>query len=207
MISRFLLAFSSHLNQPTCYRSMKARRVDGARVAYYSMAFVFVFNAIMGVSGYMTFGDKTDGDITLNFSSSYLMMLIGRLGMCVSVFFIYVMLVVLVREAVEAEVNINRRKRAEQGGFVEFKFTFKQFLMFSTVWVMVTALIGWFTPGVQVVLGLLGSTLGAMSAYIIPGALGLKLLTKFDKTGAWTLMTVGFVTMAFGLFANINRLL
>lgn len=194
------MAFSAHLNQPTCYRSMKSPKQDGPAVCLYSMIFVLIFNAMMGVCGYLAFGQATMGDITLNFPASYIMMMIGRIGMCVSVFNIFVMLFILVRESIEAEVTLSRK--------LPFTFSRKQSFLFSLVWIAATALIGWMTPGVEVALGFIGCTLGATSAYILPGYLSLKLLNKsvMDRRCAYVLLGAGFFTLVTGMYANIVKI-
>src|ERR1700755_3478797 len=73
-------AFVCHHNSLLIYGSLKKPTLDRfAKVTHYSTAISMVACLIMALAGYLTFGDKTQGNVLNNFPVDNLMVNIARL--------------------------------------------------------------------------------------------------------------------------------
>ncbi|KAK6499560.1 hypothetical protein TWF481_009927 [Arthrobotrys musiformis] len=175
-------AFVCHHNSLLIYGSLRKPTLDRfARVTHYSTGISMVACMGMAFAGFLTFGDKTMGNVLNNFPNSNLMVNIARFCFGLN------MLTTLPLEAfVCREVMLGY-------WYPGAPFEMKRHIMFTTGLVLSALLISLFTCDLGAVFELIGATSACALAYILPPLCYIKLSTRSWRTAlAWG--CVGFGT-------------
>lgn len=164
-------AFVCHHNSLLIYGSLERPTIDRfARVTHYSTGISMIACLLMALAGFLTFGDKTLGNVLNNFPSDNTMVNVARLCFGLN------MLTTLPLEAfVCREVMLNYYFPGEP-------FNMNLHLIFSTSLVVSAMTLSLFTCDLGNVFELVGSTSAAAMAYILPPLCYIKLTTRSWKT-------------------------
>ena len=175
-------AFVCHHNSLLIYGSLRKPTIDRfSRVTHYSTGISLVACLVMALSGYLTFGDKTLGNVLNNFPQDNLMVNIARL------FFGLNMLTTLPLEAFVCREVMN------EYWFADEPYHPNRHIIFTTSLVISALTLSLMTCDLAVVFELFGATSACALAFILPPLCFIK-LTK--KRNAQTYMAMGVV--AFG---------
>ncbi|OSS51483.1 hypothetical protein B5807_03627 [Epicoccum nigrum] len=175
-------AFVCHHNSLLIYGSLRKPTIDRfARVTHYSTGISLVACLVMALSGFLTFGDKTLGNVLNNFPQDNLMVNVARL------FFGLNMLTTLPLEAFVCREVMN------EYWFADEPFHPNRHIIFSTSLVVSALTLSLMTCDLGVVFELFGATSACALAFILPPLCFIK-LTK--KRTAETYLAMGVV--AFG---------
>lgn len=150
---------------------------------------------LMALAGFLTFGDKTLGNVLNNFSSDNVMVNVARLCFGLN------MLTTLPLEAfVCREVML-------EFWFRDKPFNLKLHLLFSTGLVVSAMCISLLTCDLGVVFELVGATSACALAYILPPLCYIKLSTRSWKTYvAMAVVVFGFAVMCISVVQAILQL-
>jgi solute carrier family 38 (sodium-coupled neutral amino acid transporter), member 11 len=151
---------------------------------------------LMALSGFLTFGDKTLGNVLNNFPADNTMVNIARLCFGLN------MLTTLPLEAfVCREVMLNYWFPGEP-------FNMNLHLIFSSSLVVSAMAISLITCDLGVVMDLVGSTSACAMAYILPPLCYIKLTTRSWKTYvAWGVVAFGCVVMGISMLQAIGKVI
>ena len=151
---------------------------------------------IMAIAGFLTFGDKTLGNVLNNFSSDNTMVNIARL------FFGLNMLTTLPLEAfVCREVMITYF-------YPDEPFNMKRHLIYSTGLVVGATLLSLVTCDLGAVFELVGATSAVAMAYILPPMCYIKLTTRSWRTYlACAIIVFGVAVMLITTFQAISKII
>lgn len=175
-------AFVCHHNSLLIYGSLRKPTIDRfSRVTHYSTGISLVACLVMALSGYLTFGDKTLGNVLNNFPQDNLMVNIARL------FFGLNMLTTLPLEAFVCREVMN------EYWFADEPYHPNRHIIFTTSLVVSALTLSLMTCDLGVVFELFGATSACALAFILPPLCFIKLTKKRDKQ---TYMAMGVV--AFG---------
>jgi sodium-coupled neutral amino acid transporter 11 len=194
---RLLVAFVCHHNSLLIYGSLKTPTIDRfSRVTHISTAVSMLACLLMALAGFLTFGDKTLGNVLNNFPADNTMVNIARLCFGLN------MLTTLPLEAfVCREVMLNYY-------FPEKPFNMKLHLVFSTSLVVGAMIISMMTCDLGIVFELVGSTSACAMAYILPPLCYIKLTTRSWKTYmAWFVVLFGCVVMGISLVQAVGKIM
>ncbi|KHJ33616.1 putative transmembrane amino acid transporter [Erysiphe necator] len=196
-ISVISFALVCQHNSLLIYDSLKTPTLDRfARVTHYSTGVSMLACLLMALSGYITFGSLTQGNVLNNFPPDNILINLARLCFGLN------MLTTLPLEAfVCREVMLNYWLAGEPFNiFIHISFT--TFLVFSA---MMFSLI---TCDLGVVFELIGAISACGLAYILPPLCYLKLSTRSWKTiPALACIIFGFLTMIISLSQTFIKLL
>jgi sodium-coupled neutral amino acid transporter 11 len=174
-------AFVCHHNSLLIYGSLKKPTLDRfAVVTHYSTGISMVACLVLGIGGYLTFGDKTQGNLLNNFPTDNTFVNIARLCFGLN------MLTTLPLEAFVCREVMTRYF------FPDEPFNANRHLIFSTSLVITAMTLSLFTCDLGAVFELIGATSAAALAYILPPLCYIKLSTRSWKTAA------AYVCVAFG---------
>ncbi|KAJ1338205.1 solute carrier family 38 (sodium-coupled neutral amino acid transporter) member 11 [Microdochium nivale] len=190
-------AFVCHHNSLLIYGSLETPTIDRfSRVTHYSMGVSTLACLTMALVGFLTFGDKTKGNVLNNFPADNTMVTIARL--C----FGFNMLTTLPLEAfVCREVMLNYFFPGEP-------FSMKLHLMLSTSLVVSALAISLLTCDVGAVFDLVGATSACALAYILPPLCYIKLSTRSWRTWmAWAVVMFGSVVMVVSMFQSVTKMI
>lgn len=150
----------------------------------------------MALVGFLTFGDKTLGNVLNNFPADNSMVNIARLCFGLN------MLTTLPLEAfVCREVMFNYWFPGEP-------FNLKLHVIFSSALVVSAMGISLITCDLGVVFELVGATSACALAYILPPLCYIKLSTRSWKTYvAWAVVVFGCAVMGISLFQSISKMI
>jgi len=164
-------AFVCHHNSLLIYGSLKTPTIDRfARVTHFSTTVSMVACLLMALAGFLTFGDKTLGNVLNNFPADNTMVTIARLCFGLN------MLTTLPLEAfVCREVMFNYFFPGEP-------FNLPLHLIFSTSLVVSAMVLSLLTCDLGAVFELVGATSACALAYILPPLCYIKLTTRSWKT-------------------------
>ncbi|KAI1842715.1 hypothetical protein JX265_005041 [Neoarthrinium moseri] len=190
-------AFVCHHNSLLIYGSLRTPTIDRfARVTHYSAGVSMAACLLMALVGFLTFGDKTQGNVLNNFPADNSMVNIARLCFGLN------MLTTLPLEAfVCREVMLNYWFPGEP-------FNMNLHLIFSSALVVSAMVISLMTCDLGVVFELVGATSACALAYILPPLCYIKLSTRSWKTYvAWAVVAFGCAVMAISLFQAVGKMI
>ncbi|KAI0391022.1 acid protease [Xylariaceae sp. FL0594] len=174
-------AFVCQHNSLLIYGSLKTPTIDRfATVTHYSTGVSMIACLVMALAGFLTFGDKTLGNVLNNFPADNTMVTIARLCFGLN------MLTTLPLEAfVCREVMLNY-------WFPNEPFNMNLHLIYSSALVVSAMVLSLFTCDLGIVFELVGATSAAALAYILPPLCYMKLSTRSWKTyGAGVVVAFG----------------
>lgn len=189
-------AFVCHHNSLLIYGSLRKPTIDRfSRVTHYSTGISLVACLVMALSGYLTFGDKTLGNVLNNFPNDNLMVNIARL------FFGLNMLTTLPLEAFVCREVMNNY------WFPDEPFHPNRHLVFSTSLVLTALALSLMTCDLGVVFELFGATSACALAFILPPLCYIKLSKKSSKTYlAMAVVAFGCTVMVISIIKTTSKL-
>ncbi|MCJ1476694.1 hypothetical protein MMC13_005362 [Lambiella insularis] len=190
-------AFVCHHNSLLIYGSLRKPTMDRfARVTHYSTSISMVACLAMALAGFLTFGDKTVGNVLNNFPNDNIMVNIARFCFGLN------MLTTLPLEAfVCREVMTNY-------WFPDEPFNPNRHLIFSTSLVVSAMTLSLLTCDLGAVFELIGATSACALAYILPPLCYIKLSTRSWKTvPAVTCVVFGVVVMGISLVQAVTKMI
>lgn len=155
-----------------------------------------VFCLVLALGGFLTFGDKTLGNVLNNFPSDNTMVNIARLCFGLN------MLTTLPLEAfVCREVMLTYF-------FPDEPFDMRRHLLFSTSLVVSALVLSLVTCDLGVVFELVGATSAVAMAYILPPMCYIKLTTRSWRTYmAYAVVVFGVVVMIISVFQAVGKMI
>ncbi|KAH8730262.1 transmembrane amino acid transporter protein-domain-containing protein [Phaeosphaeriaceae sp. PMI808] len=189
-------AFVCHHNSLLIYGSLRKPTIDRfSRVTHYSTSISLVACLVMAISGYLTFGDKTLGNVLNNFPNDNLMVNIAR------IFFGLNMLTTLPLEAFVCREVMNNY------WFPDEPFHPNRHLIFSTSLVVSALALSLLTCDLGVVFELFGATSACALAFILPPLCYIKLSKKSSKTYlAMAVVAFGCTVMVISIIKTTGKL-
>jgi solute carrier family 38 (sodium-coupled neutral amino acid transporter), member 11 len=150
----------------------------------------------MALAGFLTFGDKTKGNVLNNFPPDNIMVTVARLCFGLN------MLTTLPLEAfVCREVMLNYY-------FPNEPFNMNLHLIFSSALVVSAMVVSLLTCDVGAVFDLVGATSACALAYILPPLCFIKLSSRSWKTYvAGAVVVFGFAVMFISMFQAIGKMI
>ncbi|TGJ85362.1 hypothetical protein E0Z10_g3402 [Xylaria hypoxylon] len=164
-------AFVCQHNSLLIYGSLKTPTIDRfTTVTHYSTGVSMIACLVMALAGFLTFGDKTLGNVLNNFPADNTMVTIARLCFGLN------MLTTLPLEAfVCREVMLNY-------WFPDEPFNMNLHLIYSSALVVSAMTLSLFTCDLGIIFELVGSTSAAALAYILPPLCYIKLSSRSWRT-------------------------
>ncbi|KAL2021563.1 hypothetical protein VTK56DRAFT_7062 [Thermocarpiscus australiensis] len=190
-------AFVCHHNSLLIYGSLEKPTIDRfAKVTHYSTAVSMLACLLMALAGFLTFGDKTLGNVLNNFPADNTMVNVARLCFGLN------MLTTLPLEAfVCREVMLNYYFPGEP-------FNMNLHLIFSSSLVFTAMALSLMTCDLGTVFDLVGGTSAAAMAYILPPLCYIKLTTRSWRTYvAWAVVAFGCTVMGMSMLQAIGKMI
>ncbi|KIH91594.1 solute carrier family 38 (sodium-coupled neutral amino acid transporter), member 11 [Sporothrix brasiliensis 5110] len=190
-------AFVCHHNSLLIYGSLKTPTIDRfSRVTHISTAVSMVACMLMAFAGFLTFGDKTLGNVLNNFPADNTMVNVARLCFGLN------MLTTLPLEAfVCREVMFNYY-------FPNEPFNMHLHLIFSTSLVVSAMVLSLITCDLGAIFELVGATSACAMAYILPPLCYIKLTTRSWRTYvAMGTVVFGCIVMGISLLQAVGKLI
>ncbi|KAI0843447.1 transmembrane amino acid transporter protein-domain-containing protein [Hypoxylon sp. FL0890] len=190
-------AFVCHHNSLLIYGSLKTPTIDRfTKVTHYSTGISMLACLIMALAGFLTFGDKTLGNVLNNFPADNTMVTFARLCFGLN------MLTTLPLEAfVCREVMLNY-------WFPNEPFNMNLHLIFSSALVVSAMTLSLVTCDLGVVFELVGATSACALAYILPPLCYIKLSSRSWKTYvAMGVVAFGCAVMIISMFQAIGKVI
>jgi sodium-coupled neutral amino acid transporter 11 len=164
-------AFVCHHNSLLIYGSLRKPTIDRfARVTHYSTSISLVACLLMALSGYLTFGDKTLGNVLNNFPNDNIMVNIARLCFGLN------MLTTLPLEAFVCREVMNNY------WFPDEHYHPNRHVIFTTALVVSAMMLSLMTCDLGIVFELFGATSACALAYILPPLCYIKLTKRSGQT-------------------------
>lgn len=190
-------AFVCHHNSLLIYGSLKTPTIDRfSRVTHYSTGISMLACMLMALAGFLTFGDKTLGNVLNNFPADNTMVNVARLCFGLN------MLTTLPLEAfVCREVMLNYYFPGEP-------FNMHLHLIFSTSLVVSATVLSVMTCDLGSVFELVGATSACAMAYILPPLCYIKLTSRSWKTYmAIAVVIFGCCVMVISTFQAVGKII
>ncbi len=190
-------AFVCHHNSLLIYGSLEKPTIDRfSRVTHYSTAVSMVACLLLALAGFLTFGDKTLGNVLNNFPADNTMVNVARLCFGLN------MLTTLPLEAfVCREVMFNYY-------FPGDPFNMNLHLLFTTSLVFSAMVLSLITCDAGAVFDLVGGTSAAAMAYILPPLCYIKLTTRSWRTYmAWAVVAFGCIVMTMSVLQATAKII
>ncbi|KAI1136608.1 transmembrane amino acid transporter protein-domain-containing protein [Hypoxylon sp. FL0543] len=190
-------AFVCQHNSLLIYGSLKTPTIDRfAKVTHYSTGISMLACMVMALAGFLTFGDKTLGNVLNNFPADNTMVTFARLCFGLN------MLTTLPLEAfVCREVMLNY-------WFPNEPFNMNLHLIFSSALVVSAMTLSLLTCDLGVVFELVGATSACALAYILPPLCYIKLSSRSWKTYvAMGIVAFGCAVMTISMFQAIGKVI
>ncbi|KAF3200289.1 hypothetical protein TWF192_009414 [Orbilia oligospora] len=180
-------------NSLLIYGSLRKPTLDRfARVTHYSTGISMVACMGMAFAGFLTFGDKTMGNVLNNFPNSNLMVNIARFCFGLNM---------LTTLPLEAFVMIGY-------WYPGSPFEMRRHIIFTTGLIISALLISLFTCDLGAVFELIGATSACALAYILPPLCYIKLSTRSWRTVlAWGCVGFGVLVLVISLVQAVVKIL
>jgi amino acid permease len=175
------------------------------RVGVRGMSLCFLVYAAIGITGFLAFGEETNGNIMINLNP-YLkendpMVITGFACMAFAVTMAYPLNIFPIRYSVETILFYHRPS-------LESRF---MKIVIAVVAVGTSLVAAVYIPSINLVFELVGATTGSFVCFIGPGLLYLKLdhsepghLFQRSKWNSWILIIVGTLFFLLGTFSSIK---
>lgn len=196
-ISVISFAFVCHHNSLLIYGSLETPTIDRfSRVTHYSTGVSMLACMLMALAGFLTFGDRTLGNVLNNFPADNTMVNVARLCFGLN------MLTTLPLEAfVCREVMLNYYFPGEP-------FNMHLHLIFSTSLVVSAMILSVMTCDLGSVFELVGATSACAMAYILPPLCYIKLTSRSWKTYvAVAVVVFGCCVMFISTFQAVAKMI
>ena len=181
-----MLAFVCHHNSLLIYGSLKTPTMDRfATVTHYSVGVSTAACLAMGLAGFLTFGDRTAGNVLNNFAADNTMVTLARLCFGLN------MLTTLPLEAfVCREVMLNYYFPGEP-------FNMNLHLILSSALIVSAMTVSLLTCDVGAVFDLVGATSACALAYVLPPLCFIRLSSRrgWSTVAAWAVVAFGLAVM------------
>ncbi|CAI6338343.1 unnamed protein product [Periconia digitata] len=189
-------AFVCHHNSLLIYGSLRTPTIDRfSRVTHYSTGISLVACLTMALFGFLTFGDKTQGNLLNNFPNDNLMVNIARL------FFGLNMLTTLPLEAFVCREVMNNF------WFPDEPYQPNRHMIFTSALVVSAVALSLLTCDLGIVFELFGATSACALAYILPPLCYIKLSKRSSKTYvAMGVVAFGCGVMAISVFQTMAKM-
>ncbi|KAI0479261.1 transmembrane amino acid transporter family protein [Xylariaceae sp. FL0804] len=190
-------AFVCQHNSLLIYGSLRTPTIDRfSTVTHYSTGVSMLACLTMALAGFLTFGDRTLGNVLNNFPADNSMVTVARLCFGLN------MLTTLPLEAfVCREVMLNY-------WFPGAPFRLDLHLAFSTALVLGATAISLVTCDLGIVFELVGATSACALAYILPPLCYIRLSSRSWKTYvAWAVVAFGCVVMVISVIQAIAKMI
>ncbi|KAK4181106.1 transmembrane amino acid transporter protein-domain-containing protein [Triangularia setosa] len=190
-------AFVCHHNSLLIYGSLEKPTIDRfSKVTHYSTAVSMFACLLMALAGFLTFGDKTQGNVLNNFPADNTMVNVARLCFGLN------MLTTLPLEAfVCREVMLNYY-------FPGDPFNLALHLIFTSSLVFSAMTLSLLTCDLGTVFDLVGGTSAAAMAYILPPLCYIKLTQRSWRTWvAWGVVGFGSLVMGMSMFQAAGKMI
>ncbi|TDZ32782.1 Vacuolar amino acid transporter 2 [Colletotrichum spinosum] len=190
-------AFVCHHNSLLIYGSLKTPTIDRfSRVTHYSTGISMVACLLMALAGFLTFGDKTLGNVLNNFPADNVMVTVARLCFGLNI---------LTTLPLEAFVC---REVMFEYFFPGEPFNMNLHLIFSSALVVSAMVLSLLTCDVGTVFELVGSTSACAMAYILPPLCYIKLSSRSWKTYvAMGILVFGSLVMVISLVQAVAKMI
>ncbi|KAK4944246.1 hypothetical protein LTR10_016359 [Elasticomyces elasticus] len=191
-------AFVCHHNSLLIYGSLKTPTLDRfSTVTHYSTFISLIACLIMALAGFLTFGDRTKGNVLNNFpAQGHLIVQIARLCFGLN------MLTTLPLECFVCREVMNNY------WFPEEPYQPNRHLIFSSALVVSATAISLVTCDLGAVFELIGATSACALAYILPPLCYIKLSTRSWKTiPAVICIVFGFAVMTVSLILAMKKMI
>ncbi|KAK4194761.1 transmembrane amino acid transporter protein-domain-containing protein [Triangularia verruculosa] len=190
-------AFVCHHNSLLIYGSLEKPTIDRfSKVTHISTAVSMFACLLMALAGFLTFGDKTQGNVLNNFPADNTMVNVARLCFGLN------MLTTLPLEAfVCREVMLNYY-------FPGDPFNLALHLIFTSSLVFSAMTLSLLTCDLGTVFDLVGGTSAAAMAYILPPLCYIKLTQRSWRTwAAWGVVGFGSLVMGMSMFEAMAKII
>ncbi|KAL1612309.1 hypothetical protein SLS60_000533 [Paraconiothyrium brasiliense] len=190
-------AFVCHHNSLLIYGSLRTPTIDRfARVTHYSTGISLVACLVMAYFGYLTFGDKTLGNVLNNFPNDNTLVNIARLCFGLN------MLTTLPLEAFVCREVMNNY------WFPDEPYQPNRHMIFTTSLVVSAMVLSLVTCDLGVIFELFGATSACALAYILPPLCYIKLSKKRTSQTylAMAVMALGCAVMAVSLIKTMGKM-
>uniref|UniRef100_A0A1B0AB19 Amino acid transporter transmembrane domain-containing protein n=1 Tax=Glossina pallidipes TaxID=7398 RepID=A0A1B0AB19_GLOPL len=161
----------------------------------------FVYTAV-GFFGYVAFCDYTfSGNILVNLSASFGSDVI-KIGFVLSVAFSFPLVIFPCRASLYS--LLYRKGQTDASGYIP-EYQFKAITVFIVLFALTVALM---IPSVELIIGLVGSTIGVAICIMFPAACFRTIVTKpsSERSLAQFIIISGFCLMILGTYANLNAI-
>ncbi|KAK3343735.1 transmembrane amino acid transporter [Lasiosphaeria hispida] len=190
-------AFVCHHNSLLIYGSLETPTIDRfSKVTHFSTGVSMLACMLLALAGFLTFGDKTVGNVLNNLPADNTMVNVARLCFGLN------MLTTLPLEAfVCREVMLNYYFPGEP-------FNMNLHLIFTTSLVVSAMTLSLLTCDLGTVFELVGATSAAAMAYILPPLCYIKLTKRSWKTYlAWCIVVFGCLVMGISMLQAIGKMI
>ncbi|KAF2127394.1 hypothetical protein P153DRAFT_424640 [Dothidotthia symphoricarpi CBS 119687] len=189
-------AFVCHHNSLLIYGSLRKPTIDRfSRVTHYSTSISLVACLALALSGYLTFGDKTLGNVLNNFPNDNFMVNVARLCFGLN------MLTTLPLEAFVCREVMNNY------WFPDEPYHPNRHLIFTTSIVITALTLSLLTCDLGIVFELFGATSACALAFILPPLCYIKLSKKSSQTYlAMCVVAFGCTVMLISIFKTTSKL-
>lgn len=190
-------AFVCHHNSLLIYGSLQKPTLDRfAKVTHYSTTISMIACLVLGLAGFLTFGDKTQGNVLNNFPTDNLFVNIARLCFGLN------MLTTLPLECFVCREVMTRYY------FPDEPHNQTRHVIFTVALVASATTLSLFTCDLGAVFELIGATSAAALAYILPPLCYAKLSSRSWKTAAaWACVAFGCTVMVISLALAVKKMI
>eukprot|EP01001_Neometanema_parovale_P007828 NODE_4117_length_1113_cov_148.046465_g3921_i0.p1 GENE.NODE_4117_length_1113_cov_148.046465_g3921_i0~~NODE_4117_length_1113_cov_148.046465_g3921_i0.p1 ORF type:complete len:322 (-),score=38.43 NODE_4117_length_1113_cov_148.046465_g3921_i0:148-1068(-) len=189
-------AFNGHYSVVTVYRSMVRPRQIYVVVAV-AITFVLILCAIIGIAGYLTFGDAVKSDILTMYTTGGFRVSLAKAAVCLSVIAAYALNIFASRISVNTFLQLIKPA---------YQPTWPKDVLITAVLVPATIIITLVMPqqnALGVVLDYNGALFANAICYTMPGLALLRLSeTSLEKTLAIVLIVSGLLLTATGVIVT-----
>ncbi|KAI3403341.2 hypothetical protein KGF56_003929 [Candida oxycetoniae] len=168
-ISVISFALVCHHNTMFIYQSMKNPSLAKfTKLTHFSCSISMVFCMIMGLNGFVNFGNLTKGNILNNFKSNDNWINVARFCFGLNMLTTFPLEIFVVRDVIKDILLTRKVKREGVSSASDLELSTKQHFIITSILVFSSMSVSLFTCNLGMILELIGATSASLMAYIIP---------------------------------------
>ncbi|XP_010461772.1 PREDICTED: vacuolar amino acid transporter 1-like [Camelina sativa] len=195
-VSLYLVCYTAHPVFPTIYNSMKNKN-HFPKILFISFALSSMIYGVMGIFGYLMYGEEVQSQITLNLPTHKVSAVIAISTTIVSPLTKYALIISPIMEAINTRLmKANYKRRSVR-------------MLTGTGLVLGTILVALVVPLFGYVMSLIGALLTSFTSIVFPCAIYLKIskgyrrCMEFESVVLVVIIAMGLVLMVTGTYSAI----
>ena len=179
-----VVSFCAHYNAPRMYQELDGRTIPRFRIVIVSsMTICLILYAVVGVTGYLSCLDLTNGNVLDDYSGRNILVTVARLALVIALIFSTPLVLFACRRSFLVVFVPSMAEKAP----------FWLWILISGSIIIISGIIAYLLPSIDIIFGFSGALIGVAFVFFIPGLFFVLISRRTRERGLSALNDSDFV--------------